>query len=415
METAQSVLQSIRSGDWMISLDLQDAYLQVPVHPQSKRYLRFCLGDQVYQFCVLCFGLSSAPQVFTRVMAPVSSVMHHSGFRILRYLDDWLVLGSSLQEITRARDFLLDLCAELGIHVNLPKSSLTPSQHLDYLGMTLQSSPLKSFPTQTPVQKVRCLVDEFSSSHMQPLSLWHSVLGVMCSLTTLIPGSRFRMWSLQRRLLVCHPVDSPTASVSWDDSCRKDLQWWSDPSHLVGGVDLSLPHPELLLYTDASGSGWGASISSDHLSGWWSHDVSLFSINHRELLAVFLTIRGFLHLLKGKTVSLFTNNTSALSYLRKEGGTRLSTLNSMAQAILRLCEDSGVHLLPQFVPGHLNVLADSLSWRGQVLGSEWTLHQEVCRDLFRLCRSRWIYSPPPSTIAFRSIFPRWQTLRRWMR
>ena len=92
METAHSVLQSIRSGDWMISLDLQDAYLQVPVHPQSRRYLRFCLGDQVYQFRVLCFGLSSAPQVFTRVMAPVFSVMHRSGFRILRYLDDWLVL-----------------------------------------------------------------------------------------------------------------------------------------------------------------------------------------------------------------------------------------------------------------------------------------------------------------------------------
>ena len=95
METAQSVLQCLRSGDWLISLDLQDAYLQVPVHPQSRRFLRFCLGSQVYQFRVLCFGLSSAPLVFTRVMAPVSSTMHCSGYRILHYLDDWLVLGSS--------------------------------------------------------------------------------------------------------------------------------------------------------------------------------------------------------------------------------------------------------------------------------------------------------------------------------
>ena len=87
METAQSVLQSLRSGDWLISLDLQDAYLQVPVHPQSRRFLHFCLGSQVYQFRVLCFGLSSAPLVFTRVMAPVSSTMHRSGYRILRYLD----------------------------------------------------------------------------------------------------------------------------------------------------------------------------------------------------------------------------------------------------------------------------------------------------------------------------------------
>ena len=41
METPQSVLHSIRPGDWMISLDLQDAYLQVPVHRDSRRYLRF--------------------------------------------------------------------------------------------------------------------------------------------------------------------------------------------------------------------------------------------------------------------------------------------------------------------------------------------------------------------------------------
>ena len=34
-ETTQSVLQSLRPGDWMVSLDLQDAYLQVSVHPSS--------------------------------------------------------------------------------------------------------------------------------------------------------------------------------------------------------------------------------------------------------------------------------------------------------------------------------------------------------------------------------------------
>ena len=33
METAQSVLQSLHPEDWMVSLDLQDSYLQVPVHP----------------------------------------------------------------------------------------------------------------------------------------------------------------------------------------------------------------------------------------------------------------------------------------------------------------------------------------------------------------------------------------------
>ena len=41
METIQSVLLSIRPGDWMVSIDLKEAYLQIPVHPESHKYLRF--------------------------------------------------------------------------------------------------------------------------------------------------------------------------------------------------------------------------------------------------------------------------------------------------------------------------------------------------------------------------------------
>ena len=57
METLQSVLLSVRPGDWMVSLDLKDAYLQVPMHPESRKFLRFMVREKVYQFKVLCFGL----------------------------------------------------------------------------------------------------------------------------------------------------------------------------------------------------------------------------------------------------------------------------------------------------------------------------------------------------------------------
>ena len=55
METPRSVLNSIRPGDWMISLDLQDAHLQVPVHHDSRRFLRFVVAGKAYQFRVLLF------------------------------------------------------------------------------------------------------------------------------------------------------------------------------------------------------------------------------------------------------------------------------------------------------------------------------------------------------------------------
>ena len=118
METLQSVLLSVRSGDWMVSLDLKDAYLQVPIHPDSCKYLRFVALNQVYQFKALCFGLSTAPQVFTRVMAPVSTFLHHLGIRIRRYLDDWLIQAPSRLLVLQALDTVLQLCQELGIVVN---------------------------------------------------------------------------------------------------------------------------------------------------------------------------------------------------------------------------------------------------------------------------------------------------------
>ena len=95
METVQSVLTSIRQGNWMCSIDLKDAYLQVPIHLNSRKYLRFKTPKGVFQFRALPFGLTTAPQVFTRVMAPVASILHQMGIRLLRYLDDWLILASS--------------------------------------------------------------------------------------------------------------------------------------------------------------------------------------------------------------------------------------------------------------------------------------------------------------------------------
>ena len=89
--TVASVLLSVREGDFLASLDLKDAYFQIPIHGSSRKLLRFMSEGTVYQFKALCFGLSTAPQVFTRVFAAVSAWAHARGIRLLRYLDDWLV------------------------------------------------------------------------------------------------------------------------------------------------------------------------------------------------------------------------------------------------------------------------------------------------------------------------------------
>ena len=112
----------------MVSIDLKDTYLQVPIHPDSRKYLRFIALNQVFQFKALCFGLSTAPQVFTWVMAPILAILHRLDVRMCRYLDDWLIQSSSRSLVIQALDTVVCLCQELGIIINWEKSNLLPSQ-----------------------------------------------------------------------------------------------------------------------------------------------------------------------------------------------------------------------------------------------------------------------------------------------
>ena len=97
------------------------------------------VGGKVYQFKVLCFGLSTAPQVFTRVMAPVSAILHRMGVRLRRYLDDWLLQASSREQVLHALRPVLQLCRRLGIVVNWDRSQVIPTQQMVYLGVILGS------------------------------------------------------------------------------------------------------------------------------------------------------------------------------------------------------------------------------------------------------------------------------------
>ena len=111
-------------------------------------------------------------QVFTRLMAPISAILHPYGIRILRYLDDWLILTESRTTCIHARDRLLHLCEELELQVNHKKSSLFPSQDMTYLGMEILSVRFIAKPTETRIGNLLRIIEEFLSSPSPPASLY---------------------------------------------------------------------------------------------------------------------------------------------------------------------------------------------------------------------------------------------------
>ena len=107
--------------------------------------------------------------------------------------------------------------------------------------------------------------------------------------------------------------------------------------------------------------GWGAHLDCQVVSGLWDPQQPALSIDAREQLAIQLGLFQFRSALQGRTVAVFCGNTTAVPYLRGEGGTRSPLLNTLAQEFLRWTESLSTRLAPQFLPGSDNVLADAVS------------------------------------------------------
>ena len=372
MEILQSVLLSVRRGDWMVSIDLKDAYLQVPMHPESRKFLRFVAFGKVYQFKVLCFGLSTAPQVFTRVMAPVSAILHSLGIRLRRYLDDWLIQASSREQVLLALRTVFRLhnsgdSRQLGeVSACADSENALPRSPVGLCQFPGFSSPETSRQASLNWRRIsilRKLTYEILARVAGGSALYDSAHSGGMAADAVIPvRASLRLGSLRSR--------SACAVVSREPS----------------GSSLVI-RPRTARVRNLSRAG----VSPARLVvrrvrcqlGGASPEEQRSSINHRELLTIFLALRHFLSLVQNTTVAVYADNTTALAYLRNQGCTRSVVLNQTAQDFLRWAELHSISLLPQFIMGRNNVLVDSLSHSHQVLGSEWTLKLSVFQQLRR--------------------------------
>ena len=343
--------------------------------------MRFTSEGTVYQFRALCFGLSTAPQVFTRVFAVVSVWAHSHEIRLLRYLDDWLVLSSSEREAKQAVQSLLSLCRTLGIVINEKKSDLVPSQTAKYLGMTIDTEAGKVFLSLARVEKFLTVAESFCTMDAPPAQRWQVILGHLASLEWLVPHGRFRMRSLHWHLKAhwSPESDPPSLPVPLPREVRRDLSWWMIRDHLLTGVRFGTPAPDLHLYSDASCSGWGAHLLDQHVCGVWSDQEKLLHINLLEMKALFLGLSGIPRRCHWSSRDSDVRQLDGCGVRQQARGHGFP-----GSMLLRWTESFDIHLNVRYLPRQANGLADLLSRRRQVVGTEWSLHPQVARSLLRV-------------------------------
>ena len=85
MVTLERILPLLQQGDWFVVIDLSDAYFHINIRHDHCCFLRFSLGSKCYEFSALPFGLSTAPRVFTKCMAPVAAFLRTRGIAVFPY------------------------------------------------------------------------------------------------------------------------------------------------------------------------------------------------------------------------------------------------------------------------------------------------------------------------------------------
>ncbi|XP_067204231.1 uncharacterized protein [Linepithema humile] len=145
LEDWRTVIRLMLPGFHMATLDLEDAYLLVPIYENHRRFLRFQWRNVTYEFSALPFGLSTAPYIFTKILRPVVTFLRNQGYQSVVYLDDFLLLGSSADECRANILASVNLLQSLGFVINFSKFYLDPSPRYvafeKWLALSDHSSP----------------------------------------------------------------------------------------------------------------------------------------------------------------------------------------------------------------------------------------------------------------------------------
>ena len=374
MDTAAVIRDAIEPLMWAASLDLSDAYLHVPMHPAARNFLMFQIGESLFRFLVLPFGLSTAPFVFSEIMKFLKRWGRSAGMLLFQYLDDWLLLNRDRHELSTHMAQLLKACLRLGLLVNFEKSELIPSQNLQFLGDQYDFRSGIIQPTEERFQKICRKIGRIVANSSTTVKHLYSLMGLLVSTEKTVPLGRLHYRSFQRVVI-------RALSQNWKDAVLVQLSntellsllWWISPSNVLAGVSMIQAAPSLQIQTDASTSGWGFFFQGKVWSGSWSLADSQLHINLLEMLAVLHACSILSSHFAGHAVSFLIDNSTVVAYLKNQGGTKSIHLCELATQALSFARDHDFSIHPQHIAGQLNVIADLASRAGQVISTEWHL------------------------------------------
>ena len=135
------ILSKLRNARYISTLDLSQAYFQVPLDKNSKEYTAFTIsGRGLYQFTRLPFGLSNSPATFQRLMDGI--ITPEMDGREYCYLDDIVIVSKTFEEHLHWLRIVIMRVKQANLTMNRAKSVFGCTE-VKYLGFIVNFNGLQ--------------------------------------------------------------------------------------------------------------------------------------------------------------------------------------------------------------------------------------------------------------------------------
>ena len=333
MESLQDVINIIKPSVWMASVDLKDAFYSIPVHKDHQKYFKFCWKNIFYEFKGMPNGYGPAMRLFTKVLKPPFAWLRARGYMSVLYVDDTYLQGNTQQECLDNVKATVSLLSRLGFTIHLEKSQLLPVQEIEFLGFLINS---KNMTIKLTDNKVHCIREKILTLLTMKKPTIRDLASVIGSVTATFPAIPFGKMHYRNaehckiEALKIHKGDY-MAPIILNPSTELELQWWIDNLDYTN-TNLQIPEVDIVIYTDASEIGWGATDGTNPTGGQWlPSDIQ--HINCLELKAAYFAIKSYCKDNNFKHIRIMTDNQTTVAYINHMGGTKSIICNNIAISI----------------------------------------------------------------------------------
>ncbi len=265
----QDIFPLLQRGMYAVSVDLADAYLQVPMHAADRPRLAFWGRRagmwQAFRFRAMPFGIRHASRLLAKLLRNVQARFHEEGMVCLFYQDDWIFLSMDPVVLAAQLAFVFDFCGALNLRFQMRKCHTEPSTVFEWLGLLFDTNDMTVRLSPDRLERFTDKLDRMAGLKEASARQIASVIGTVesCSVVSLQAFLKRRALMRLKQTALRENGWNGRAVVT-AEACE-ELQWWRQQAQAGNLVrHITLFSPQMVVEMDAGPRRWGAYIIPVH-------------------------------------------------------------------------------------------------------------------------------------------------------